>query len=253
MGWGPFPPFLRDDHLTQAQRADAVRWFLELNGFIMNFAELTSPLTNLTRKCESDLVHWQSSAKEALNSIWLGKINSLGITMLHSPNFSLRAGGRFVFVGEGIRLRYTSVVSCQSARLNTAQQIKNVWQFCRQLKPSTVISWYADSPYVRAMFCWLHCTKDANTQIIQRYLAWQPFKFTMIQRLLRYRWLWLISSSVGKGSLGRMAPHPRLGDWGIWWRGVVLAQRRESWSRGLFGLAGTAVSNCLIMSLLFMQ
>lgn len=153
MGWGPFPPFLRDDHLTQAQRADAVRWFLELNGFIMNFAELTSPLTNLTRKCESDLVHWQSSAKEALNSIWLGKINSLGITMLHSPNFSLRAGGRFVFAGEGIRLRYTSVVSCQSARLNTAQQIKNVWQFCRQLKPTTVISWYADSPYVRAMFC----------------------------------------------------------------------------------------------------
>ena len=67
-----------------------VRRFLGLAGyyrrFIPNFAELTSPLTDLTRKGASDPVQWTEQCQESLERV---KQALCGEPLLHTPNFSL--------------------------------------------------------------------------------------------------------------------------------------------------------------------
>ena len=67
-----------------------VRRFWGLAGyyrrFIPNFAQLTSPLTDLTRKGASDPVQWTEQCQESLERV---KQALCGEPLLHTPNFSL--------------------------------------------------------------------------------------------------------------------------------------------------------------------
>ena len=86
-----------------------VRAFLELAGyyrqFIPAFSELTSPLTDLTRKGASDPVQWTEQCQTAFER---AKKALCGEPLLHKPNFKFlscrptrRTGGRFVPGGGG--------------------------------------------------------------------------------------------------------------------------------------------------------
>ncbi len=67
-----------------------MRQFLGLAGyyrrFIPNFSDLTSPLTDLTKKEAPDPVQWTELCQQAITKV---KAALCGWPLLHSPNFDL--------------------------------------------------------------------------------------------------------------------------------------------------------------------
>ena len=201
------------------------RPFLGLAGyyrrFIPNFAELTSPLTDLTRKGASDPVQWTEQCQESLERV---KQALCGEPLLHTPNFSLPfvvqadASGRGLGAVLSQRVRgvdrpvvYISrKLSEREARYSTVE------------RECLAIRWAVDAlryyllgrPFTlcsdHAPLQWLHRMKDVNNRITRWYLALQPFNFRVIHRPgVQMAVADFLSRSHGEGGggswLGRMA------------------------------------------------
>ncbi len=76
--------------LPEAQDQKEVRQFLGLAGyyrrFVPNYSDLTSPLTDLTKKEAPDPVQWTELCQQAFTQV---KAALCGRPLLHSPDFSL--------------------------------------------------------------------------------------------------------------------------------------------------------------------
>ncbi|XP_059210478.1 uncharacterized protein LOC131989303 [Centropristis striata] len=174
-----------------------VRRFLGLAGyyrrFIPNFAELTSPLTDLTRKGASDPVQWTERCQVSLERV---KQTLCGEPLLHTPNFSLP----FVLQTDASGRGLGAVLSQQVQGVDRPVLYISRKLSEREARYSTVereclaIRWAVDAlryyllgrPFTlcsdHAPLQWLHRMKDANARITRWYLALQPFKFKVIHR-----------------------------------------------------------------------
>ena len=137
-----------------------VRRFLGLAGyyrrFIPNFAELTSPLTDLTRKGASDPVQWTEQCQESLERV---KQALCGEPLLHTPNFSLpfvvqadaEGWGPSCPSGYGASTARwcTSAGSCPKGRPGTAPWRGSAWPSGGRSMPCGITCWGAHSPSAR--------------------------------------------------------------------------------------------------------
>ena len=159
-----------------------VRWFLGLAGyywrFIPDFAELTSPLTDLTRKGASDPVQWTEHCQGSLERV---KQAICGEPLLHTPNFSLPFVLQTDASGRGLSQQVRGIdrpvlyisrkLSEREARYSTVE------------RECLAIRWAVDAlryyllgrPFTlcsdHAPLQWLHRMKDVNTRITRWYLA----------------------------------------------------------------------------------
>ena len=164
-----------------------VRRFLGLAGyyrrFIPVFAELTSPLTDLTRKGASDPVQWTEPCQRAFDRVKEALCREL---LLFTPNFylpfNLQTDASDRGLGEGVDqlvLYISRKLSQQETRYSTVE------------KECLAIRWTVGSlhyyllgwPLFRPRpLQWLQPMKDTNAQITQWYLALQPSTFKVIHR-----------------------------------------------------------------------
>ncbi len=142
-----------------------VRQFLGLAGyyrrFVPDYSELTSPLTDLTKKEVPDTVPWTERCQQVFTQV---KAALCGGPLLHSPDFSLpfllqtdasdRGLGAVLTqeIGGEVTLRY--------------YLLGREFTLCSDHAPLQ----------------WLHRMKDTNARITRWYLALQPFKFKVIHR-----------------------------------------------------------------------
>ncbi len=174
-----------------------VRQFLGLAGyyrrFIPNFADLTSPLTDLTKKEAPDPVQWTELCQQALTKV---KAALCGGPLLHSPNFDLpfllqteasdRGLGAVlaqVVGGEERPVLYLSrKLSKRETRYSTVEKeclaIRWAVLTLRYYLLGREFTLCSD----HAPLQWLHRMKDTNARITRWYLALQPFKFKVIHR-----------------------------------------------------------------------
>ena len=174
-----------------------VRRFLGLAGyylrFIPNFAELTSPLTDLTRKGASDPLQWTEQCQESLERV---KQALCGEPLLHTPNFSLP----FVLQADAEGRGLGAVLSQQVRGVDRPVLYISRKLSEREARYSTMereclaIRWAVDALryYLlgrsftlcsdHAPLQWLHRMKDVNNRITRWYLSLQPFNFRVIHR-----------------------------------------------------------------------
>ncbi|XP_026003826.1 uncharacterized protein LOC113009615 [Astatotilapia calliptera] len=174
-----------------------VRRFLGLAGyyrrFVPGFAQLTSPLTDLTQKGAPDLVQWTGPCQAAFVQV---KKALCGEPLLHTPNFSLP----FVLQTDASDRGLGAVLSQQVRGADRPVLYISRKLAERERRYSTVekeclaIRWAVGSLryYLlgrsftlcsdHAPLQWLHRMKDANARITRWYLALQPFKFKVIHR-----------------------------------------------------------------------
>ena len=137
-----------------------VRRFLGLAGyyrrFMPVFVELTSPLTDLTRKGASDPVQWTEPCQRAFERV---KVALCGQALLFTPKFSLPFNLQTDASDRGLfwlsRWRgstdwcCTLVENCRNERRGTAQSKMSVWRFDGWSGPSAITCWVAHSPSVQ--------------------------------------------------------------------------------------------------------
>ncbi len=174
-----------------------VRQFLRLAGyyrrFVPNFSDLTSPLTDLTKKEAPDPVQWTELCQQALTKV---KAALCGGPLLHSPNFDLpfllqtdasdRGLGAVlaqVVGGEERPVLYLSrKLSKRETRYSTVEKeclaIRWAVLTLRYYLLGREFTLCSD----HAPLQWLHHMKDTNVRITRWYLALQPFKFKVIHR-----------------------------------------------------------------------
>ncbi len=174
-----------------------VRQFLGLAGyyrrFIQNFSDLTSPLTDLTKKEAPDPVQWTEPCQQALTQV---KAALCGGPLLHSPNFDLpfllqtdasdRGLGAVlaqVVGGEERPVLYLSrKLSKRETRYSTVEKecLAIHWAVLtlRYYLLGREFTLCSD----HAPLQWLHRMKDTNARITRWYLALQPFKFKVVHR-----------------------------------------------------------------------
>ncbi|KAL6118082.1 uncharacterized protein ACO6RY_15748 [Pungitius sinensis] len=169
--------------------------FLGLAGyyrrFIAGFADLTSPLTDLTRKGASDPVQWSEQCQRAFEKV---KQTLCGEPLLHTPNFSLP----FVLQTDSSDRGLGAVLSQEGVDRPVVYISRKLSE--REARYSTVeknclaIRWAVGSlryyllgrPFTlcsdHAPLQWLHRMKDTNARITLWYLAMQPFNFKVVHR-----------------------------------------------------------------------
>ena len=174
-----------------------VRRFLGLAGyyrrFIPAFAELTSPLTDLTRKGASDPVQWTEPCQRAFERV---KEALCGEPLLFTPNFSLP----FILQTDASDRGLGAVLTQQVEGVDRPVLYISRKLSQRETKYSTVekeclaIRWAVGSlryyllgrPFTlcsdHAPLQWLHRMKDTNARITRWYLALQPFNFKVVHR-----------------------------------------------------------------------
>ncbi|KAK5862983.1 hypothetical protein PBY51_000047 [Eleginops maclovinus] len=174
-----------------------VRRFVGLAGyyrrFIPAFSELTSPLTDLTRKGASDPVQWTEQCQLAFERV---KKALCGKPLLFTPNFSLP----FVLQTDASNSGVGAVLSQQVEGVDRPVLYISRKLAQREVNYSTVekeclaIRWAVGAlryyllgrPFTlysdHAPLQWLHRMKDANARITRWYLALQPFNFKVIHR-----------------------------------------------------------------------
>ena len=174
-----------------------VRSFLGLAGyyrrFIPCFADMTSPLTDLLRKCASDPVQWTEQCQVGFEEVKQALCRE---PLLYTPNFSLP----FILQTDASN-RGLGAVLCQQVEgvdrpvLYISRKLSD-----RESRYSTVekeclaIRWAVGSlryyllgrSFVlcsdHAPLQWLHRMKDTNARITRWYLALQPFNFKVVHR-----------------------------------------------------------------------
>ncbi len=208
-----------------------VRQFLGLAGyyrrFIPNYSDLTSPLTDLTKKEFPDPVQWTELCQQAFTQV---KTALCGGPLLHSPNFSLlsccrqtrRTGGWERFCPRRWRVRSgrccTSVGSSLRGRRCTAPLRKNAWPSGGPCSPSAIISWDGNSLSVRTT---RPCSGSTAWRIPTRGSPVGIWRYSPLSsrwstgRGRRWRWL-TFSPGMGGGAAGWRAPRPESGGGGMW-------------------------------------
>ncbi len=172
-----------------------VRQFLGLPGyyrrFIPNYSDLTSPLTDLTKKEVPDPVQWTERCQQAFSQV---KAALCGGPLLHSPDFSLpfllqtdasdrglgavlaqEIGGEerpVLYISRKLSKRETMYIEKECLAIRWAVLTLRYYLLGREF---TLCSDHAPLQ-------WLHRMKDTNTRITRWYLALQPFKFKVIHR-----------------------------------------------------------------------
>ncbi len=224
-----------------------VRQFLGLAGyyrrFIPNYSELTSPLTDLTKKEAPDPVQWMELCQQALTKV---KAALCGGPLLHSPNFDLPFLLQTDASDRGLGAVLSQVVGAEERPvLYLSRKLsKRETRYSTIEKECLAIRWAVLTLRYYLLGCeftlcsdhaplqWLHRIKDTNARITRWYLALQPFKFKVVHRPgmavadflsrnggggLQAGWLPSLSRAVGvcgEGGVGmrRMQREIRCGD-----------------------------------------
>ena len=174
-----------------------VRRFLGLAGyyrrFVPRFAELATPLTDLTRKGAPDPVQWTESCQEAFEAI---KKTLCGTTVLYAPNFDLPFSLQTDASDRGLGAVLTQQVdgmdrpvlylsrklSDREGRYSTVEKeclaIRWAVGALRYYLLGRAFTLYSD----HAPLQWLHRMKDCNARVTRWYLALQPFNFKVLHR-----------------------------------------------------------------------
>ncbi len=174
-----------------------MRQFLGLAGyyrrFIPDYSELTSPLTDLTKKEVPDTVPWTERCQQAFTQV---KAALCGGPLLHSPDFSLpfllqtdasdRGLGAVLTQEIGGEERPVLYISRKLSKRET--MYSTIEKECLAIRWAVLTLRYyllgreftLCSDHVPLQ--WLHRMKDTNARITRWYLALQPFKFKVIHR-----------------------------------------------------------------------
>ncbi len=174
-----------------------VRQFLGLAGyyrrFVPNYSDLTSPLTDLTKKEAPDPVQWTELCQQAFTQV---KAALCGGPLLHSPDFSLpfllqtdasdRGLGAVLAQEMEGEERPVLYISRKLSKRET--MYSTIEKECLAIRWAVLTLRY----YLlgreftlcsdHAPLQWLHRMKDTNAWITRWYLALQPFKFKVIHR-----------------------------------------------------------------------
>ncbi len=174
-----------------------VRHFLGLAGyyrrFIPDYSELTSPLTDLTKKEVPDTVQWTERCQQAFTQV---KAALCGGPLLHSSDFSLpfllqtdasdRGLGAVLtqeIGGEEHPLLYISrKLSKRETMYSTIEKECLAIRWAVLTLRYYLLGWEFTLCLDHAPLQWLHRMKDTNARITRWYLALQPFKFKVIHR-----------------------------------------------------------------------
>ncbi len=174
-----------------------VRQFLGLAGyyrrFIPDYSELTSPLTDLTKKEVPDTVPWTEQCQQAFTQV---KAALCGGPLLHSPDFSLPFLLQTDASDRGLGAVLTQEIKGEerpvlyiSRKLSKRETMySTIEKECLAIRWAVLTLRY----YLlgreftlcsnHAPLQWLHRMKDTNARITRWYLALQPFKFKVIHR-----------------------------------------------------------------------
>ncbi|XP_056585423.1 uncharacterized protein LOC130406867 [Triplophysa dalaica] len=174
-----------------------VRQFLGLAGyyrrFVPNYSDLTSPLTDLTKKGAPDTVQWTEQCQQGFTKV---KAALCGGPLLHSPDFSIsfllqtdasdRGVGAVLSQEVGGEDRPVLYISRKLSQRET--KYSTIEKECLAIRWAVLTLRY----YLlgreftlcsdHAPLQWLHRMKDTNARITRWYLALQPFKFKVIHR-----------------------------------------------------------------------
>ncbi len=196
LGQGQVRPQI-DKTAASPKTKKEVRQFLGLAGyyrrFIPNYSELTSLLTDLTKKEAPDPVQWTELCQQAVTKV---KAALCGGPLLHSPNFGLpfllqtdasdRGLGAVlaqVVGGEERPVLYLSrKLSKKETRYSTIEKECLAIRWAVLTLRYFLLGWEFTLCSDHAPLQWLHCLKDTNMQITRWDLALQPFKFKVVHR-----------------------------------------------------------------------
>ncbi len=174
-----------------------VRQFLGLAGyyrrFIPDYSELTSPLTDLTKKEVPDTVPWMERCQQAFTQV---RAALCGGPLLHSPDFSLPFLLQTDASDQGLGAVLTQEIGGEERPvLYISRKLsKRETMYSTIEKECLAIRWVVLTLryYLlgreftlcsdHAPLQWLHRMKDTNARITRWYLALQPFKFKVIHR-----------------------------------------------------------------------
>ncbi len=208
-----------------------VRQFLGLAGyyrrFIPDYSELTSPLTDLTKKEVPDTVPWTERCQQVFTQV---KAALCGGPLLHSPDFSLpfllqtdasdRGLGAVLTQEMGGEERPVLYISRKLSKRET--MYSTIEKECLAIRWAVLTLRY----YLlgreftlcsdHAPLQWLHRMKDTNARITPWYLALQPFKFKVVHRPGTQMTVAHFLSRNGGGAAGRRASRPESGGGGMW-------------------------------------
>ncbi len=209
-----------------------VRQFLGLAGyyrrFVPDYSELTSPLTDLTKKEVPDTVPWTERCQQVFTQV---KAALCGGPLLHSPDFSLpfllqtdasdRGLGAVLTQEIGGEERPVLYISRKLSKRET--MYSTIEKECLAIRWAVLTLRY----YLlgreftlcsdHAPLQWLHRMKDTNARITRWYLALQPFKFKVIHRPgTQMTVADFLSRNGGGGAAGRRASRPESGGGGMW-------------------------------------
>ncbi len=212
-----------------------VRQFLGLAGyyrrFIPDYSELTSPLTDLTKKEVPDTVPWTEQCQQAFTQV---KAALCGGPLLHSPDFSLPFLLQTDASDRGLGAVLTQEIKGEerpvlyiSRKLSKRETMySTIEKECLAIRWAVLTLRY----YLlgreftlcsdHAPLQWLHRMKDTNARITRWYLALQPFKFKVIHRpgtqMIVADFLSRNGGGGGGGAAGRRASRPESGGGGMW-------------------------------------
>ncbi|KAL0190638.1 hypothetical protein M9458_013336, partial [Cirrhinus mrigala] len=174
-----------------------VRQFLGLAGyyrrFVPNYSDLTSPLTDLTKKEAPDPVQWTELCQQAFTQV---KAALCGGPLLHSPDFSLpfllqtdaSDRGLGAVLSQEIEGEERPVLYISRKLSKRETKYSTIEKECLAIRWAVLTLRY----YLlgreftlcsdHAPLQWLHRMKDTNARITRWYLALQPFKFQVVHR-----------------------------------------------------------------------
>ncbi|XP_056598991.1 uncharacterized protein LOC130417451 [Triplophysa dalaica] len=217
-----------------------VRQFLGLAGyyrrFVPNYSDLTSPLTDLTKKGEPDTVQWTEQCQQGFTQV---KAALCGGPLLHAPDFSLPFLLQTDASDRGVGAVLSQEIEGEdrpvlyiSRKLSRAEmRYSTIEKECLAIRWAVLTLRY----YLlgreftlcsdHAPLQWLHRMKDTNARITRWYLALQPFKFQVIHRPgTQMAVADFLSRRGGDEATGRMGPRPESGGGGMWKGGRGLAR-----------------------------
>ncbi len=218
-----------------------VRQFLGLAGyyrrFIPDYSELTSSLTDLTKKEVPDTVPWTEQCQQAFTQV---KAALCGGPLLHSPDFSLPFLLQTDASDRGLGAVLTQEIKGEerpvlyiSRKLSKRETMySTIEKECLAIRWAVLTLRY----YLlgreftlcsdHAPLQWLHRMKDTNARITRWYLALQPFKFKVIHRPGTQMIVadFLSRNGGGGGAAGRRDFPAWVGRWGYVARGAWFSE-----------------------------
>ncbi len=169
-----------------------VREFLGLAGyyrrFIPNYSDLTSQLTDLTKKEVPDPVQWMEQCQQAFTQL---KAALCSGPLLHSPDFSLPFLLQMDASDRGLGAVLAQEIGGDewpvlyiSRKLSKRETMySTIKKECLAIRWVVLtLRYYLLGQEFTLCSGWLHRMKDTNEWITHWYLALHPFKFKVIHR-----------------------------------------------------------------------